>query len=311
MSQLELRSRLASFAASQSFLGKGPLCVALVVTRTARDTGLPLNPATLLTDQGGQVKGLGKSGVQRILADHGITRVLAQEGARTSRGSISNMRTYVQWLNDQVLKGPVDLAFVETFWVEAVQKFFAAKPFKLRFDTAKSTRDTVRDLLDQASTRQSQGSGTTYTGAVLQHLVGAKLECVVGADRITHHSYSTSDDQTGRAGDFLLDDVAIHVTTFPGEAVLKRCQENLDHGLRPVVVTIAKRIAALQQTADALQLGDRIDFYDIEQFISLNLFEFAKFEAKNRKLVLHDLIDRYNALIDLHETDPSLKIEVA
>ena len=40
----------------------------------------------LLTEGGGQVFGLGKSAVQSILHRHDITRVLASEGGRTSRG---------------------------------------------------------------------------------------------------------------------------------------------------------------------------------------------------------------------------------
>lgn len=74
------------------FLRKGGLCVALVVTETAKARGLPLEPEALRTDQGGQVAGLGKAAVQRILQTHGISRVLAEEGGRTSLGSLALMR---------------------------------------------------------------------------------------------------------------------------------------------------------------------------------------------------------------------------
>jgi hypothetical protein len=49
--------------------------------------GLPLDPEKLLTKGGGQVLGLGKNLVQTILHRHGIERVLAAEGRRTSRNS--------------------------------------------------------------------------------------------------------------------------------------------------------------------------------------------------------------------------------
>ncbi len=62
------------------FLRKGGLCVALVVTETARTRGLPLEPEDLHTDEGGQVAGLGKAAVQKIIEAHGITKVLAEEG---------------------------------------------------------------------------------------------------------------------------------------------------------------------------------------------------------------------------------------
>ena len=102
---------LEKFAAQRSFRGKGPLSVALVITQHAKTVGLPLDPEKLVTEGGGQVLGLGKGAVQAILKRHGILRVLASEGGRTSRGSLNNMRAYVAFLNG--LKGKVDLDAVE------------------------------------------------------------------------------------------------------------------------------------------------------------------------------------------------------
>lgn len=88
----DLLTALRDFNKDRKFNRKGPLCVALVVTQHARKMGLPLDPDKLLTDAGGQVLGLGKGAVQAVLNRHGITRVLAAEGGRTSRGSISNKK---------------------------------------------------------------------------------------------------------------------------------------------------------------------------------------------------------------------------
>jgi hypothetical protein len=85
--------RLEAFAIDSKMKGRGALCVALVVTRHAKRNGLPLDDAKLLTEGGGQVLGLGKGAVQAILRDHGITKVLAEEGGRTSRGSIGTCKT--------------------------------------------------------------------------------------------------------------------------------------------------------------------------------------------------------------------------
>ena len=82
----DLRTALAEFTSQQRFKGRGPLCVALVMTQHARTMGLPLDTANLLTEGGGQVFGLGRGAVQTALGRHGITRVLAAEGGRTSRG---------------------------------------------------------------------------------------------------------------------------------------------------------------------------------------------------------------------------------
>jgi hypothetical protein len=84
-----LEEKLKEFVKTNKIKGKGPLSVMLVITRRAKDDGLPLDSDKLLTKGGGQVLGLGKSAVQTILKDYGITRVLAEEAGRTSRGALT------------------------------------------------------------------------------------------------------------------------------------------------------------------------------------------------------------------------------
>ena len=301
---------LDAFAKEHSFVGnKGPLSVALVVTQHARTKGLPLDPDQLLTEGGGQVLGLGKGAVQAILQRYGIERVLAAEGGRTSRGSIGNMREYVALLNRLDAKGSADLDAIEAFWIARVQDFFAAKPFRIRLDASRSLRLIVRDVLDQAEERHKTSPGVHYAGAVLQHMVGAKLDCALGPGILEHNSYSTSDQQSGRKGDFFVGDVAIHVTTSPGEAVIQRCRENLDDGHRAVLVTRQRGLTVAEALADNVGLGDRIDVFEIEQFIALNLYELGRFAAEGRRAALSDFVIRYNEIVDEVETDPSLKIE--
>ena len=301
---------LRRFTLAKRFSGKGALCVALVVTQHARARGLPLNSAELLTDGGGQVFGLGKSAVQAILNRHGITRVLAAEGGRTSRGSIGNMRDYVAFLNDLSAVNVIDLGAVERFWIERVNEFFAAKPFKIRLDASKSLRAVVRDVLAQAEDRQKTTPGMNYCGAVLQHLVGAKLDCAMGKGSFAHNSFSTSDAQTGRAGDFLIGDVAIHVTTSPSEAVIAKCSDNLNAGFRPVLVTLHRGLAVAEGLAENAGIADRVDAFEVEQFIALNLYELGRFAAAGRQTAVNDVVTRYNEIVDEFETDPSLKIDV-
>lgn len=306
----ELSNALIEFAREKKFAGKGPLCVALVITQHARNQGLPLNADALVTERGGQVLGLGRNSVQAILKRHGIERVLASEGGRTSRGSLGNMRDYVGFLNSLAESGNVNLEAVERFWIERVHQFFAAKPFKIRLDGSRSLRAAIQDLISQAEDRQKQASGTNYVGGVLQHLVGAKLDCAMGKNSVVHNSFSTSDQQTGRAGDFLIGDVAIHVTTTPTEALIQRCRENIDSDFKPVIVTIGQGVTVAEALAANAQIGSRIDVFEAEQFIALNLYELGKFQAGGRKTAIADLVIRYNDIVDEFETDPSLKIEL-
>lgn len=307
---------LQTFRQTKRFHGKGALCVALIVTQHARNKGLPLNKNALLTESGGQVLGLGKDAVQTVLKRHGITRVLAKEGGRTSRGSIGNMREYADFLNAWAQAHPAQsvaeiASEAENFWIACTREFFAAKPFRLKRDDARSLRMLVRDVMTQAQERQRDMPGMQYAGAVLQHLVGAKLDCALGEGSLEHNSFSTSDEQTGRAGDFFIGgNVALHVTVTPGEAVIARCQQNLHDGLRPVVVTTARGVVVAEGLAENKGLGERIDVFEIEQFIALNLYELGKFTPQGRHDAVVDVVRRYNEIVQAIETDPSLQIEL-
>jgi len=306
----KLREALIQFAAEKNFKRQGPLCVALVVTKHARNMGLPLDSEKLFTKRGGQVLGLGKGAAQSILKKHGITRVLAAECGRTSRGSIDNMREYVAFLNGLHTQGLINLDAIEDFWIEKVRDFFASKPFKIKMDASQSLRTVVRGVLSQAEERQRHSVGFYYVGAVVQHLVGAKLDCALGKGKFEHNSFSTADAPSQRKGDFFVGDVAIHVTTSPGEAVIERCRDNLNDGYRPVLITLQRGLPVAEALADNKGIGHRIDVFEIEQFVALNLYELGRFGSDGRKTALVDLVNRYNEIIEEFETDPSLKIEL-
>lgn len=306
---MALSERLAAFAKEKRMNGKGPLCVALVVTRHALRDGLPLDAHKMLTDAGGQVSGLGRANVQAILKEHGIDRVLAEEGGRTSRGSIGNMRAYVDLLNALDADSLADLSAIEAWWIDRVRAHFQGKPFVLRFDASKSLRAIIRDLLDQAEKRQREATGTMYVGTVMQHLVGAKLDLLLGGG-FTHHGASVADEGTGRDADFLMGDVAIHVTTATGEALIRKCQRNLESALRPLIVTTTKGLTVAQGLAEQAGIADRIDVLDVEQFLAGNLYEHGRFELKGRRETAEHLIAKYNEVIEICEGDPSLQINL-
>lgn len=304
-------NQLMKFYVAKQFNSKGKLSVALVITQHAKKSGLPLNPDELITKGGGQVLGLGKDAVQSILSRHNIEKVLAKEGGRTSRGSISAMREYALFLNDLNTENSVDLDNVEKFWVERVKVFFSAKPFKIKLDSSLSLRTLIKDLIDQAETKQKESQGVYYVGAILQHLVGAKLDLILGESQIIHNSFSTSDEQSGRHGDFFVGDVAIHVTTTPTESLIQKCRKNIDDDLRPLIITTAKGLPIAEGLAEYVKLGNRIDVFEIQQFLSSNIYEFAKFTKKEFRPVIANILERYNEIVSMHETDPSLRIEIS
>ena len=309
----DLKEALERFVSAYKFKGKGALSVALVMTRRAREEGLPLDPQTQVTRGprgGGQVRGLGPAAVRSILKDHEIERVLAAEGGRTSRGSINNMRKYISFLNDLHRKGMADVDVIEAYWIDRVHAFFASKPFRIKLDVSRSLRHVVRDVLGQAVERQKEAPGMNYAGAVLQHLVGAKLDCALKSVKVEHRSFSTADAPGDHAGDFSIGDVAIHVTTHPGEAVVERCRDNLNGGYKPILVTIRGGVAVAEGLAENKGLAERIDIFEIEQFVALNLYEWGGFEGKGRRVAIEDLARRYNEIVEEVETDLSLKIAI-
>ncbi|MCP5055009.1 MAG: DUF4928 domain-containing protein [bacterium] len=305
-----IEEQLRKFLTENNINGKGPLSVMLVMTRRAISEGLPLDRHKQLSKQRGQVKGLGKAPVQMVLKDYGITRVLSEEGGRTSRGSIKNMQDYVEFLN-RLSPDKKDLQVIEKWWVDRVRDFFAGKPFKMKIDQSKSLHSIISDLLRQAKKRQQVMTGTMYLGTVMQHLVGAKLELALKSISIEHHGVSVADAPTERRGDFLIGDSVIHVTTTPNEALLNKCKINLDANYRPIIVTNKDRVDVALALAENIGIKDRLDVLEILQFVATNIYELSFFNQSERPLTFKELVEKYNTIIEKFETDPSLKIETA
>ncbi len=71
----------------------------------------------------------------------------------------------------------------------------------------------------------------------MQHMVGAKLDCALGPGKFGHNSYSTSDQQSGRSGDFFLGDVASQ-TPAPSDNA-----SNPTFSLRPATVLSVRGVS--------------------------------------------------------------------
>lgn len=306
-----LEQTLTKFRDDWSLKSKGQLAVMLHITRLAIENGLPIDLKALRTDKEGQVRGLGKSRVQNILKEHGIDRILAEEGGRTSRGSLGTAATYAEFLNALAQTREIDLRAIEAWWISRVRDYFSGKPFTLKFDPGKSLQSIIADLLAQAMKRQKDNPGTTYAGTLLQHLVGAKLDLILPEEkRPEHFGANVADGPTARAGDFVLDEIAIHVTTAPTEALIHKCQANIDAGMRPIIVTIAESRAGVESIAKGFALEGRIEVIEAEQFIATNILEWSHFVESSRREEAVRLISRYNEIVQKVETDPSLQISI-
>ena len=181
---------------------------------------------------------------------------------------------------------------------------------EFHFDTGKSLRANIEDLLTQAQELQADGGGANYVGAMLQHLVGAKLDVVLGKGKIQHHGSSVADHSTERKADFQVEAVAIHVTTHPSEALVRKCASNLQAGLKPVIITVGDGVSGAAFLLKNSNLADRVDVLDVGQFLTANIYERSLFKAADCKITLSNLLERYNEIVASCETDPSLRIKL-
>lgn len=301
--------RLKVFQSENKIYTKGPLSLVVQFTRLVRDKEFPLSSDDFQTSSRGQVAGLGGANLKKILKEYGITQQLSSEGGRTSRGSMGIMIKYVDFLNAWNAETTVDFSVVESFWAEQVKEYFRNQPFVLTADTSKTIGANLDELFEQAKKRQSQNPGTQYLGTVLQHLVAAKLCLIMPEGSFEIHGASVADAPTERSGDFVINSTIIHCTTMPGALLIEKCKANVRSGCHPVIITIFDRVHTALNLAEDSGLAGRVEVWDIQQFLSVNVYEHSFFDEGKRNSTLTDIINRYNDIVLEKETDPSLRIE--
>ena len=136
-----------------------------------------------------------------------------------------------------------------------MRDFFAGAPFKLTVDASQSVRAIVRGLTAQAIKRQKDMPGVMFLGTMMQHLVGAKLQVILGIENVSHHCSNQNDIDASRTGDFDLGDVTIHVTSSPTESLLQKCADNLSDDLRPIIVTTGKGVTTAEVLAENIGIA--------------------------------------------------------
>jgi hypothetical protein len=286
---------------------RGTVAAALVVLeRLAADFDLDLAAHT--ARGGAQVKGLTVGAVADILARFGETRPFLREGGRTNRGARGDVATMLSALRragiDRLPAGERAqlLADLQECLVQKVRDFHARQRLKVAYDPSATPWQFVHDLLSAAHEVGKEG-------AVAQHLVGAKLQLRFGGEDVASRPYSAADKQAGQPGDFLLGDTAFHVTVAPTTALLDRCEQNLEDGLRAFILVPDDRLLAARQMAEAA-IPKRVAVESIESFVARNIEELSAFSKQGLVKGLGALLVRYNARVEDVETDKSLLLEI-
>lgn len=282
----------------------------LIVSRMMAD-GMPITDERLYSEGKSQVRGLSGSTISKILEQHGETRVFTREGGRTSRGTIFLAAAFRDVLNNtQVNENePVDAALVsnqlEAFFTQCVRlDYFDKQRITIDLDYSKPVSSVVSDILKAAAERSDKP-----TGAVLQHLIGAKLQLRFPDVKIGNDRANAADLHTDREGDFQVGTTAFHVTTAPMEKLITRCVENKRAGYRPVILTLESKVIAARQMADNVGMSEQIAVQAAETFIGNNIEEIAIYDGDKIREGLARLIRTYNTRINAIEIDKSLMID--
>ncbi len=282
----------------------------LIVSRMMAD-GMPITDARLYSDGKSQVRGLSGATISKILEQHGETRLFTREGGRTSRGTIYLAAAFRDVLNNTQIHGsdPLDAAFVssqlEEFFTLCVRlDYFDKQRITVDLDYIKPISSVVSDILKAAAERSDKP-----TGAVLQHLIGAKLQLRFPHVKIGNDRANAADLHTDREGDFQVGTTAFHITTAPMEKLISRCVENKRAGYRPVILTLESKIIAARQMADNVGMSEMISVQAAETFIGNNIEEIAIYDGDKIREGLARLIRTYNTRIDTIEIDKSLMID--
>lgn len=306
---MDLENILRIFQTENGITSKGQLSAVLQLTDIAANKPFPFNSKDFLTPNGGQVAKLSGPNCNKILEKHGVKRKLASEAGRTSRGTIKIMEKYISLLNELGVQGDIDFVSIEQYWVNRIIDYFNSQPFVLTMDASKSLSSNISGLFEQAKNRQKKNPGTHYLGIMLQHLVAAKLSVILPHGSFEIQGASVADEQTERGGDFVINKTIIHCTTMPGNPLIDKCNQNLQNGYHPVIITIFDRVQTALNLAIDAGLAGRIEVWDVQQFLSANVYEHSMFSEANRNLTLSDIISQYNEIVANVETDPSLRIQ--
>ncbi|MBZ5512088.1 MAG: DUF4928 family protein [Acidobacteriia bacterium] len=190
----------------------------------------------------------------------------------------------------------------QEFLVAKVGEYHKQQRLKPVFDPSKTKAEFVAALLGLAREQAK-------SDAVAQYLVGAKLQVRFPDQSVRNESYSTADQQGGRAGDFEISNTVFHITVSPSAGHFDKCQRNLQAGLRPYVVVPSGMLEGARQNAEHIAPG-QIAVVSIESFIAQNIDELGRFDSDASREQLRSLLVAYNVRVDAVENDKSLLIDI-
>ena len=286
---------------------KGTLGGALVVLDRLKSE-FNLNMSSHLTKGGGQIQGASGDNVRKILATFGENRKFIREGGRTNRGLLGDIENLLNALKKTPLADlnssdrEKELKQLQLILVEKVREFHGRQRLKPTFVQSNALLGFISEILSLA---KSKG----IDGPVSQHLVGAKLQLRFANEKVENNSYSTADEQLGRAGDFCINDTVFHITVSPMHPVIEKCTQNLADGFGVFLLVPSKHLSGASYMAEQTAPG-RITVQSIEAFIAQNLEELSGFSKSRIIKILEGFLNLYNERVEAVEIDKSMLVDL-
>ncbi|TMC22180.1 MAG: DUF4928 domain-containing protein [Chloroflexi bacterium] len=245
------------------------------------------------TKAGTQLKNQGISLGNRVLKKFNVPKKLVSgEFGRTSRGApraAERLLILLDALHLENLSQEVRndyLSYLEWHMVQALLLLFERAQKEIDFEHLYTTEKAIEILLENAD--------GTSSGAIAQHLVGAKLELRFPGVTITNESSSTADEPTNRYGDFHVKDAVIHVTMSPQDAVYAKCKLNLSQGKQVYLLVPSRRLSLAITKAQKYGIDGNIVIKSIASFVAQNIDEMAEFSNEELKIQRELLLSTYN-----------------
>ncbi|MGZ8299241.1 MAG: DUF4928 family protein [Rhodoplanes sp.] len=287
----------------------GFYAVMLNATQLASRMEYPLQDDAFKTRNKGQVVGQRGKGPNDILASWRLPYRFGTESGGTNRASIGHVERYVAFLNEvESSRTGVDHLAAIVFWLRRTREFFKTSPIEISFNPNLTLRLFIKRTLEEVRKRERNVAGTKLTGLFMQHMVGAKLEILLGAGKVTHHSATQADQQYQRYGDFEIDETILHVTSAPTERLIEKCRENLDAFKKPVIVTLSSKTSTAEGLAENAERAHQIEIVEFESLMVSNLIERSLLKQKERRITVEELVEAYGRLVTKHDPVAGLGI---
>jgi hypothetical protein len=187
--------------------------------------------------------------------------------------------------------------------IKEIQELFSGQPIKIKCDREQSPAAWVDSILVAAALRSC--------GVVERYLIGATLQQRHPDIVIPNHPSHAGDVQTGRSGDFPLQDISYHVTATDGKEAVERCRQNIGAGVHPVLLLPKRYVDKAGVYAEIAGIQNRLSILAIEDFMAQNIIEMSTQQQRDFFSTLKAIVEEYNRRLEKVETDLSLKIDLS